>query len=49
MKNNFAFKGTVHKMIENQVKSWGRNGCMKYKQIHNQTTIFTGELGRGTI
>jgi hypothetical protein len=39
MKNNFAIKGTLHKMIENQV-----NGRMKYKQIHWQITIFTGEL-----
>jgi hypothetical protein len=46
MKNNFANKRTVHKMIENQTIS---HIHIKYEQIHKQRTIFTEELAERDI
>jgi hypothetical protein len=42
MKNNFAIKRTVDKMIKNQA-NFGQNSRMKYKQIQRQRISFTEE------
>ncbi len=43
MKNNFAVKRTLHKMIEAKQKVW-QNDVIKFSNIHMQ--IFTEELAQ---